>query len=81
MFRQLAFLQSKPSARSFTWATGPSIFQTNDPCVEPNIEPAFIDGFIGDISEGQFVMHFNRDSGGNVTSFDAALIWSGRCDS
>ena len=24
----------------------------------------------GDLSEGQFVMHFNRDLSGHVTSFD-----------
>lgn len=39
---------------------------------DAEVEPAFPDGFIGDISEGQFVMHFNRDSSGRVTSFDAA---------
>jgi hypothetical protein len=27
---------------------------------------------LGDISEGQFVMHFNRDRSGRVTSFDVA---------
>lgn len=36
------------------------------------LQPAFLDGFIGDLSEGQFVMHFNRDSSGRVTSFDVA---------
>ncbi|MGB7823311.1 MAG: serine hydrolase domain-containing protein [Candidatus Sulfotelmatobacter sp.] len=39
---------------------------------DEEIEPAFPDGFIGDISEGQFLMHFNRDSNGRVTSFDVA---------
>ena len=39
---------------------------------DAEVEPAFPDGFIGDISEGQFVMHFNRDKNGRVTSFDAA---------
>ena len=39
---------------------------------DAEVEAAFPDGFIGDISEGQFVMHFNRDSSGRVTSFDAA---------
>jgi CubicO group peptidase (beta-lactamase class C family) len=36
------------------------------------LEPAFYDGFIGDLSEGQFLMHFNRDSSGRVISFDVA---------
>jgi len=39
---------------------------------DEEVEPAFPDGFIGDISEGQFLMHFNRDSSGRVTSFDVA---------
>ncbi len=39
---------------------------------DAEVEPAFPDGFIGNISEGQFVMHFNRDGSGRVTSFDAA---------
>jgi CubicO group peptidase (beta-lactamase class C family) len=39
---------------------------------DEEIEPVFPDGFIGDISEGQFLMHFNRDSSGRVTSFDVA---------
>jgi hypothetical protein len=39
---------------------------------DEEIEPAFPDGFIGDISEGQFLMHFNRDRSGQVTSFDVA---------
>ena len=39
---------------------------------DEELESAFPDGFIGDISEGQFVMHFNRDSSGQVTSFDVA---------
>ena len=39
---------------------------------DEEVEPTFPDGFIGDISEGQFVMHFNRDSSGQVTSFDVA---------
>ena len=36
------------------------------------LEPAFYDGFIGDLSEGQFLMHFNRDGSGRVISFDVA---------
>ena len=36
------------------------------------LEPAFYDGFIGDLSEGQFLMHFNRDGNGRVISFDVA---------
>jgi len=39
---------------------------------DEEVEIAFPDGFIGDISEGQFLMHFNRDSSGWVTSFDVA---------
>ena len=39
---------------------------------DQELEPAFSDGFIGDLSEGQFLMHFNRDRSGRVTSFDAA---------
>lgn len=39
---------------------------------DQELEPAFHDGFIADLSEGQFVMHFNRDSSGHVTSFDVA---------
>ena len=39
---------------------------------DEEVVPAFPDGFIGDISEGQFLMHFNRDSSGRVTSFDVA---------
>jgi len=39
---------------------------------DEEIEPAFPDGFIGDISEGQFLIHFNRDDSGRVTSFDVA---------
>jgi CubicO group peptidase (beta-lactamase class C family) len=39
---------------------------------DAEVEPAFPDGFIGDISEGQFLMHFNRDASGRVASFDVA---------
>ena len=39
---------------------------------DEELEPAFPDGFIGDLSEGQFLMHFNRDPSGRVTSFDVA---------
>jgi CubicO group peptidase (beta-lactamase class C family) len=39
---------------------------------DAEVESAFPDGFIGDISEGQFLMHFNRDASGRVTSFDVA---------
>jgi hypothetical protein len=39
---------------------------------DQDLQPAFADGFIGDLSEGQFVMHFNRDQSGRVTSFDVA---------
>jgi CubicO group peptidase (beta-lactamase class C family) len=39
---------------------------------DQELEPAFADGFIGDLSEGQFLLHFNRDRSGRVTSFDVA---------
>ena len=39
---------------------------------DEELEPAFPDGFIADLSEGQFLMHFNRDRTGRVTSFDVA---------
>jgi len=44
---------------------------------DQEVEPAFPDGFIGDLSEGQFLMHFNRDGSGRVTSFDVAtdMVW------
>jgi hypothetical protein len=44
---------------------------------DEELEPAFPDGFIGDLSEGQFLMHFNRDPSGRVSSFDVAtdMVW------
>ena len=39
---------------------------------DEELDPAFPDGFIGELSEGQFLMHFNRDPSGRVTSFDVA---------
>jgi hypothetical protein len=39
---------------------------------DQELEPAFPDGFISDLSEGQFLTHFNRDRSGQVISFDAA---------
>jgi CubicO group peptidase (beta-lactamase class C family) len=39
---------------------------------DEELESAFPDGFTGDLSEGQFLMHFNRDPSGRVTSFDVA---------
>ena len=39
---------------------------------DQELEPAFPDGFIGDLSEGKFLMHFNRDRIGRVTSLDVA---------
>jgi len=39
---------------------------------DQEIEPAFHDGFIGDLSEGQFLLHFNRDSSNHVISFDVS---------
>jgi len=39
---------------------------------DQELEATFPDGFIGDLSEGQFLMHFNRDGSGRVTSFDVA---------
>ena len=39
---------------------------------DQKLDPAFPDGFIADLSEGQFLMHFNRDAHGAVISFDVA---------
>ena len=39
---------------------------------DQELQPAFADGFVSDLSEGQFLMHFNRDASGKVTSFDVA---------
>lgn len=39
---------------------------------DQEVEPSFPDGFTADLSEGQFLMHFNRDGSGRVTSFDVA---------
>jgi CubicO group peptidase (beta-lactamase class C family) len=41
------------------------------------LEPAFSDGFIGDLSEGQFLIHFNRDHDQHVTGFDVStdMVW------
>jgi CubicO group peptidase (beta-lactamase class C family) len=39
---------------------------------DEELEPAFPDGFVGDLSEGQFLMHFNRDRSSRVISFDVA---------
>jgi len=39
---------------------------------DQELQPAFPDGFIGDLSEGQFLMHFNRDAKGQVTGFEIA---------
>jgi hypothetical protein len=39
---------------------------------DQELQPAFPDGFIADLSEGQFLMHFNRDAEGKITGFDAA---------
>lgn len=39
---------------------------------DQELQPAFPDGFIADLSEGQFVLHFNRSREGRVTSFDVA---------
>ncbi|HVO60766.1 MAG TPA: serine hydrolase domain-containing protein [Terriglobales bacterium] len=39
---------------------------------DQELQPAFPDGFIADLSEGQFLMHFNRDTAGKITGFDAA---------
>src|ERR1700730_10510127 len=37
---------------------------------DQEVEPSFPDGFTADLSEGQFLMHFNRYGGGRGTSFD-----------
>jgi len=39
---------------------------------DEELEPAFYDGFIGDLSEGQFLLHFNRDRANHVTGFDVS---------
>jgi hypothetical protein len=39
---------------------------------DEELEPAFTDGFIGDLSEGQFLIHFDRDRTNHVTGFDAS---------
>jgi CubicO group peptidase (beta-lactamase class C family) len=39
---------------------------------DEELQPAFPDGFVGDLSEGQFLIHFNRNRDGRVTSFDVA---------
>jgi hypothetical protein len=39
---------------------------------DQELQPAFPDGFIADLSEGQFLLHFNRDPSGHITGFDAA---------
>ena len=39
---------------------------------DEELEPAFTDGFIGDLSEGQFLIHFNRDRANHVTDFDVS---------
>jgi CubicO group peptidase (beta-lactamase class C family) len=39
---------------------------------DQKLEPSFPDGFIADLSEGQFLMHFVRDRNGRVTGFDVA---------
>jgi hypothetical protein len=36
------------------------------------LQPSFPDGFIADLSEGEFLMHFVRDSSGRVIGFDVA---------
>jgi hypothetical protein len=36
------------------------------------LKPAFADGFVGDLSEGQLVVHYNRDEQQRVVSFDVA---------
>jgi len=39
---------------------------------DEGLKPAFPDGFIGDLSEGQFLIHFNRDRANHVTDFDVS---------
>jgi CubicO group peptidase (beta-lactamase class C family) len=39
---------------------------------DEELDPAFPDGFVGDLSEGQFLIHFDRDRNNRVTSFDVA---------
>ena len=39
---------------------------------DQQLQPSFPDGFIADLSEGEFLMHFVRDRNGRVTGFDVA---------
>ncbi|MFI5057315.1 MAG: serine hydrolase domain-containing protein [Candidatus Acidiferrales bacterium] len=39
---------------------------------DQQLDPIFADGFVGDLSEGQFILHFNRQQNKGVTSFDVA---------
>jgi hypothetical protein len=39
---------------------------------DQELQPAFSDGFIGELSEGQFLLHFNRDRDNRVIGFDVA---------
>jgi CubicO group peptidase (beta-lactamase class C family) len=39
---------------------------------DQQLDPIFADGFVGDLSEGQFILHFNRQQSKGVTSFDVA---------
>ena len=39
---------------------------------DEELEPAFFDGFIGELSEGQFLIHFNRDRANHVNGFDVS---------
>jgi CubicO group peptidase (beta-lactamase class C family) len=36
------------------------------------LQPVFSDGFMGELSEGQFLLHFNRDLNNRVIGFDVA---------
>jgi CubicO group peptidase (beta-lactamase class C family) len=39
---------------------------------DQELDPSFPDGFIADLSEGEFLMHFVRDGNGRVIGFDVA---------
>ena len=39
---------------------------------DQELQPAFSDGFFGELSEGQFLLHFNRDRDNRVIGFDVA---------
>jgi len=39
---------------------------------DQELRPLFADGFTGELSEGQYMLHFNRDQNNRITGFDVA---------